>query len=200
VHLAIVDPGVGTSRRGVAVATADGSFLVGPDNGLLLPAADALGGVEAAFELTAPAYRLEPVSATFHGRDIFAPAAAHLALGTSPDRYGPRVDELIRLPAPKVDVSHGRLTADVTFTDWYGNVVLAATGGDLEASGLVGEIVITSGAGEFGAWIGTTFADVRQGELVVYVDSGGVVAIARNGGSAREVLQDPEFVTLNPKS
>ena len=112
-------------------------------------------------------------------KTVLAVALPVLALGLAPEEFGPRVDELIRLPAPRVDVSQGSLTADVTFTDWYGNVVLAATAEDLEASGLTGEIVIASGAGEFEARTGTTFDDVRQGELVVYVDSGGVVAIAR---------------------
>src|SRR6185295_570862 len=80
VHMAVVDPGVGTGRRGIVLAAKEG-MLVGPDNGLLLPAADALGGLEAAFELVAEEYRLATVSHTFHGRDVFAPAAAHLTLG-----------------------------------------------------------------------------------------------------------------------
>ena len=87
VHLAVVDPGVGTGRRALALRSGDGRFFVGPDNGLLLPAAERLGGIEAAHELTNPEYMLEPVSRTFHGRDVFSPAAAHLASGVDPDAF-----------------------------------------------------------------------------------------------------------------
>jgi S-adenosylmethionine hydrolase len=199
VHLAIVDPGVGTARRGVVVVAGDGSMLVGPDNGLLPPGADSLGGVVDAFELTNPAYRLEPVSSTFHGRDVFAPAAAHLALGIAPERFGPRVDDLVRLDPPNVEVSDGMLRSDVVFTDWYGNVELAATSSDLERSGLSGDVTVSTDAGSFDARIGRTFADARDDGLVVYAASAGLVAIARNGGSAAAVLQDPDEVTISGK-
>jgi S-adenosylmethionine hydrolase len=200
VHLAIVDPGVGTKRRGVVVLADDGSMLVGPDNGLLPAGADALGGVVSAFELTDLAYRLEPVSSTFHGRDVFAPAAAHLALGVAPESFGPRVDDLVRLPPPKVVASDGKLVSEVVFTDWYGNVEIAATSDDLTRSGLSGEVTVSSGAVTVPASIGLTFAVASDGGLVVYVASGGLVAIARNGGSARDVLQDPDEVTVSGKA
>ena len=89
VHLAVVDPGVGTGRRALALRSGDGRFFVGPDNGLLVPAAERLGGIEAAHELTNPEYMLEPVSRTFHGRDVFSPAAAHLASGVDARRVRP---------------------------------------------------------------------------------------------------------------
>src|SRR5215211_7868517 len=92
VHLAVVDPGVGGHRRPLALRSADGRLLVGPDNGLLMPAADRLGGVEEAHELTNPDYALDTVSRTFHGRDLFSPAAAHLALGVVLRELGPPVD------------------------------------------------------------------------------------------------------------
>lgn len=201
VHLAVVDPGVGTERRGVAIATAAGSVLVGPDNGLLTPAADALGGVSAVHELTDERFRLEPVSATFHGRDIFAPAAAYLASGLDPSELGPAVDggALVKLAPPHVAVSDGSLESDVLFVDWYGNLELAATRDDLERSGVTGALVVSSGSVEHPATAGTTFADVTEGGLVVYVDSGERVAIARNGGSARDLLQDAGRVTLKRK-
>ncbi|HVL50452.1 MAG TPA: SAM-dependent chlorinase/fluorinase, partial [Actinomycetota bacterium] len=90
VHLAVVDPGVGSARRGVILAAA-GSLLVGPDNGLLVPAAERLGGIESVWEITNRRLGLAARSSTFHGRDVFAPAAAHLAIGTSPSDFGPRV-------------------------------------------------------------------------------------------------------------
>lgn len=198
VHLAVVDPGVGTDRRAVAVTTERGDVLVGPDNGLMPPAADALGGASGAFELTNPRYRREPVSSTFHGRDVFAPAAAFLCVGLAADELGPAIDpsELVRLPQAMTHVSSGCLEADVARADWYGNLQLAARESDLVSAEL-GNLVDVSGAP---AVVGRTFADAEPGGLVVYVDSGGHVAIACNGGSARERLQDPERVTLKRKT
>jgi S-adenosyl-L-methionine hydrolase (adenosine-forming) len=190
VHLAVVDSGVGTSRRGIVIETADGSRLVGPDNGLLIAAADVLGGVVEAFEITR--YHLEPVSQTFHGRDVFAPAAAHVALGVSPDEFGPPVDALVRLPAPFVEISPDRIASDVLRSDHFGNLQLAVTELPFE-----GAVEIVCDAGTFDAIVGRTFAD---GDLVVMIDSGGHVAIARNGGSARDLLQDPERLTIRGKS
>lgn len=199
VHLAIVDPGVGTDRRGVVITVAGGSLLVGPDNGLLLPAAEALGGPVTAFELAEPAYRLEPVSATFHGRDVFAPAAAYLAHGVSPERFGPPagVADLVRLPPPHVLAREGELVTDVLQTDWFGNVLLAATSEDLERARFGPAVAVSCGVGSFAASVGRVFADVLAGALVVYVDSSGHVAIACNGASARDVLGDPAEVRLS---
>ncbi|HUH20734.1 MAG TPA: SAM-dependent chlorinase/fluorinase, partial [Gaiellaceae bacterium] len=106
VHLAVIDPGVGSHRRPLAVRSGDGRILVGPDNGLLLPSADALGGVFEAHELANPAYALDSVSRTFHGRDLFAPAAAHLALGVELAELGPPIDPqaLVRLDVPEPEV------------------------------------------------------------------------------------------------
>ena len=198
VHLAVVDPGVGTDRRGVVIAARRGDVLVGPDNGLLTPAADALGGVAAAFELTNIRYQRESVSATFHGRDIFAPAAAYLSLGVRADDFGAGIDasSLVRVPEPSTSISSGELTSDVARVDWYGNLQLAATASELEQAGFGERVVV----GELDATIGKTFSDAAPGGLVVYVDSGRHVAIARNGGSARDLLQDPERVTLKSKS
>jgi hypothetical protein len=201
VHLAVVDPGVGTERRALAVITGRGDLLVGPDNGLLMPAADALGGAVGAFELTDPRYRRDPVSATFHGRDVFAPAAAYLALGVRAEEFGPEVDtaSLVRLAVAVADVSDGRLDAEVVRVDWYGNLQLGATEADLAAAGLGPRLVVSCDAGDFAAALGRTFADAPAGELVVYVDSGGHVAVACDGSSAQKHLHDPERVTLKLK-
>lgn len=192
VHLAVVDPGVGTARRPVVIVAADG-LLVGPDNGLLLPAAGALGGVLSAYELVEPRYRLPTVSATFHGRDVFAPAAAHLAAGLLPHRLGPPVhpDTLTRLPPPRTVVEQGKLTAEILNVDRFGNLQLAATPAQLDhiydKYGLkrAGSKVLI---GEHEVVIGRTFADVQRGHLVVYVDSSGHLAVAVNGDSAQAVL------------
>lgn len=184
VHLAVVDPGVGTARRGVVLTTPSG-LLVGPDNGLLIWAAEALGGISAAHELDNKDWVLGDVSRTFHGRDLFAPAAARLAAGAAPEQAGPAVDPagLISLPDPVVTVGDGWLEAEVLTVDRFGNVQLAADGSAL--SGLGAELMINGGVR---ARRGTTFADVNVGELLVFSDSADRVAIAVNNGRAVVLL------------
>src|SRR3954468_13978679 len=112
VHLAVVDPGVGGQRRPLALRDVSGRVYVGPDNGLLLPAAERFGGVAAAHEIANPAYALDQVSRTFHGRDLFSPAAAHLALGVPLGELGPPIDtqELVRLAPPQPEVGHAGIS------------------------------------------------------------------------------------------
>ncbi len=191
VHLAVVDPGVGTARRGVCIVAGE-SVLVGPDNGVLLPAADVLGGPCEAYELEDPKYWLSNVSATFHGRDIFAPVAAHLSTGVEPAALGRALptDSLARPAAPIVAVGVARIEAEVQAVDGFGNVQLAATASDLAAAGLVQGSALTVNMRRTArrALLGETFGDVGHGELVVYVDSANYVAIAVNGGSAAAAL------------
>lgn len=203
VHVAIVDPGVGTARRGIALVS-DNAVLVGPDNGLLLPAAHSLGGVRAGYELTEPAYRLPAVSATFHGRDIFAPAAAHLACGVSPDALGPAVDpvSLVTLPAPVREVNDQRIRVEVLTVDHFGNLALAAGAAELAAIGLRTGTAATLRwpSGTAPVLVGMTFADVARGDLVVLVDSAGHLAVACHGDSAagRTGLRPGTVVELVP--
>ncbi len=123
VHLAVVDPGVGSERRAIAIRTVDGRFFVGPDNGLLMLAADELG-VAAAHELSDARYRLPDVSHTFHARDVFAPAAAHIAVGVPLEELGPRIDpdELVRIQVPEPQVGRTQLSTEVLVIDRFGNV------------------------------------------------------------------------------
>ncbi len=183
VHLAVVDPGVGTARRAVALAAGDG-VLVGPDNGLLPDAAAALGGVRAAVELTNPGWLGARVSATFHGRDVFAPVAARLALGAPLADAGPAVDPdtLVRLPVPLVRPEADGFTAEVLTVDHFGNVQLAAPAALLAP--LPGALRVAHRA----AVHGRTFGDAPPGALVVHVDSAGLVAVAVNGGRAADLL------------
>ncbi|MBX6356842.1 MAG: SAM-dependent chlorinase/fluorinase [Micromonosporaceae bacterium] len=183
VHVAVVDPGVGTARRGVAVQT-PGGVLVGPDNGLLPWAADALGGVTEVVELANPDWFAAEVSHTFHGRDIFAPAAARIAAGASLAEAGPRLDPstLVRLPDPVVESGPGWLEAEVLTVDRFGNVQLAAPASALDG---LGKALTVGGVR---AVRGATFADAPAGGLVVFADSAGRVAIAVNGGRAAVVL------------
>ena len=126
VHLAVVDPGVGGARRALALRDREGRVHVGPDNGLLIPAAEKLGGIAEAHELTNPEYALESVSRTFHGRDLFSPAAAHLALGLALAELGPPIDPeaLARLDVPQPEVGHTRINCTVLAVDRFGNVQL----------------------------------------------------------------------------
>lgn len=200
VHVAVIDPGVGTTRRGVVIVAGE-SLLVGPDNGLLVPAAEALGGIRAAYDLTERRYWLHPeVPATFHGRDIFAPAGAHLATGVSPHQLGAAVApaDLVRLPEPHVEVTSGRIHADILTIDHFGNLQLAATAGDLRAAGLEpgDSITVSAGGPESGAAVGRTFADVPLDALVLYPDAVGHIAVAVNSGSAAARLAARRNTTM----
>ncbi|HEX7743774.1 MAG TPA: SAM-dependent chlorinase/fluorinase [Micromonosporaceae bacterium] len=183
VHVAVVDPGVGTARRAIAVGT-PGGLLVGPDNGLLPWAADALGGPREVVELANRAWFAEKVSHTFHGRDIFVPVAARLATGSALHQAGPALDaaDLVRLPEPVVAIGDGWLETEVLTVDRFGNVQLAAPASALDGFGP--ELSV----GGVHAVRGKTFGEVRAGGLVVYADSADHVAVAVNGGRAVVVL------------
>jgi S-adenosylmethionine hydrolase len=189
IHLAVVDPGVGSDRRAVALATADGRRFVGPDNGLLWPAAARAGGVREVVDIGRSPFALEPVSATFHGRDIFAPVAARLAGGAALGECGPPCDPdtLVQLRPLRAAVRDGVLIAHAVYIDAFGNVQLD-DGGDvaLEAGQDVG--VAVAGGVAVRARFGRTFADVGAGELLLYEDSYGRLAVAVNQGSAAERL------------
>lgn len=192
VHLAVVDPGVGSSRRGVALRDRSGRLYVGPDNGLLIPAADRMGGVDAAHELAEPAYWLEPVSATFHGRDVFAPVAAHLARGVELEELGPALDQatLVRPHLPKPEVGRARIRATILYVDRFGNVQLNVGRGHLERVGLVPgtRVELELPLERYYAVAARTFADARRGDLILYEDSYGNIALALSGGDAASML------------
>jgi S-adenosylmethionine hydrolase len=187
VHLAVVDPGVGGERRAIAVRTRDGRTFVGPDNGLLLLAADELG-VEAAHELSEPAYRLPRVSRTFHARDVFAPAAAHLANGVPIADLGPAVapGELVRVSIPAPELGRALVSATVLAVDRFGNVATNLRREHLDELGLsTGDRVeVRLTFDRYYAVVADTFADAPTGELILYEDSYGYVTIAISQGSA----------------
>jgi len=192
VHLAIVDPGVGGSRRPLALRDAEGRLYVGPDNGLLLPAADRFGGVAEAHELANPAYALESVSRTFHGRDLFAPAAAHLAAGVEPAELGPPLDpqELVRLELPTPELGQSRIRATVLGVDRFGNVALNLTRDHLDAVRVVPgtRVELAAGGNRWYAVTARTFGDATRGELILYEDSYRNVAVAVSQGDAAALL------------
>jgi S-adenosylmethionine hydrolase len=192
VHLAVVDPGVGSDRRCLALRDGSGRLHVGPDNGLLVPAAEKLGGVAGAWQLTNPAYMLEPVSPTFHGRDVFSPATAHLARGVDPAEFGPAVEpgSLVRLELPKPEIGEAMIRATVLYVDRFGNVQLNLSRGDVESAGIVPgrRVELDLGVDRYFATAARTFADARPGDIILYEDSYENITVAITGGNAAEML------------
>jgi S-adenosylmethionine hydrolase len=191
IYLAVVDPGVGTERRALALRTQNGAFLVGPDNGLLIPAAEALGGILEVVLLTDRRYHVHPVSNTFHGRDVFAPAAAHLAAGMEVSELGEAADpsSLVGLNLPGVEeerVGEG-VTAGIISIDRYGNARLSIM---QEESGLEygTALKIDAGDGEMPVRYLETFGSAKAGELVLVPDSHWRLSLAINKGNAAHAL------------
>jgi S-adenosyl-L-methionine hydrolase (adenosine-forming) len=194
VHLAVVDPQVGTERRAVAVRVADQDrVLVGPDNGLLWPAIERLGGPAAAADVSLSPFRLEPLSATFHGRDVFAPVAAVLSQGGELHEVGEALDarELTRLDRrpPRIEAGD-RIIATVAYVDRYGNAALDLAGNEALDSGLrLGHrLSVEAGGNTHQAVYAVTFADVPADALLLYLDSYRNLALAVNRGNAAERL------------
>jgi len=211
-HVAVVDPGVGTPRRAVALETARGDYLVGPDNGLLLPGAERLGGISRAHLIENPAYRLPLVSSTFHGRDMFSPAAAHLAAGVPLEQMGSPIDpeSLVTLAWPTPTVRFGEIELNVIYVDTFGNVKLSGLTADLvEALGTLQrgeELVVEVGSSDnpkahLLRWV-STFGDVDPGAALLYEDSYGRLCIAVNQGNAAKKLglaEDEVVVVSRPR-
>ena len=192
IHVAVVDPGVGGDRKPLALRGGDGRLYVGPDNGLLLVAADRLGGVEEAIELVNEEYMLTPVSRTFHGRDVFSPAAAHLAVGVALEELGPAVDpaSLIRLEVPAPHIGQTRIRAHALYIDRFGNVQLNVTSADLERVGILPgtKVEVEVRFERYFAVAARTFADVRPGDIVLYEDAYRNIALAINHGNAANMF------------
>jgi S-adenosylmethionine hydrolase len=195
VHVAVVDPGVGTARRPIGLQTGRGDVLIGPDNGLLLPAAERLGGIREARVLENRGWMLERTSSTFHGRDIFAPMAAHVAIGGAFADVGPAVEPatLVEVDFPLATARDGGLDTSVVYVDSFGNLRLAGVPDDLSAA--VGELGPgrrfevafgpeggLSGATETVPWA-RTFGEIELGAPLLYQDSFGSLAYADNQGN-----------------
>jgi hypothetical protein len=203
VHVAVVDPGVGTARRAIAVQAGDG-ILVGPDNGLLSWAVATAGGAASAYQLTNGDLWLHPVSPTFHGRDIFTPVAAHLVTGTELAAAGTPVDTagLVTLPAPTSRVRGGEAEGEVMSVDRFGNVQLSITASDADQLGIGfgTPLVVRCGRHQLTVPYLETFAAVAPGEVVAYTDSAGLISLAVNAGDAAQQLGLPPgaHVRLTP--
>ena len=200
VHVGVVDPGVGTPRRPIGLRTGRGDVLIGPDNGLLTPAAAALGGIMDARELANPAWMLPRISSTFHGRDIFSPMGAHVAIGGAFEDVGPAIDPatLVTIDFPEPVVADGTLEASVVYIDSFGNLRLGGTPADLtrafgatpsgtpfviELEGLEGGPAHVEPA----PWA-RTFGEIPLGKALLYEDSFGHLAYADNQSDAARRL------------
>jgi S-adenosyl-L-methionine hydrolase (adenosine-forming) len=193
VHLAIVDPGVGTLRRAVVIGTRAGPPLVGPDNGLLWLAAEALGGATQAHEITRDDLCLTPVSRTFHGRDIFAPVVARLALGMPPEEVGPpvKVEALTRLELPVAKVDDDHVHGVIVQTDHFGNLQLNVHREELEGVGIMlGDILeLRVGGKSHHVQYCSTFSEVAAGKLATLEDAYRRIAVVVNRGNAEKRLE-----------
>jgi S-adenosylmethionine hydrolase len=196
VQVAVVDPGVGTPRRPIAIQTTRGDVLIGPDNGLLLEPAQALGGAVEARELQNRDLWLPTTSSTFHGRDIFAPVTANLAAGKATfEDVGARValDALVELARPPSTATEGGLEASVIYVDSFGNIRLGAALEDLEkamgpmAPGTTVRVDLDRATSS--AVVATTFGEVPPGTSLIYRDSSGHLAMADNQASAAARLE-----------
>ena len=204
VHLAVVDPGDKTKRQALAAEVRSGAYLVGPDNGILLPAAEALGGIVRAVQLTNPRYHVHPVSSAFHGRDVFSPVAAHLAAGANLAELGEGVT-----PASMVSLDFpgfrrepgGGVAAEIINIDRFGNARLSVMQGDLDLPyntplkiGLRDEIIE--------ARYVETFGSAEDGDLVAVPDSHWRLSLAVNKGNAARalLLSVGEEIRLEPSA
>jgi S-adenosylmethionine hydrolase len=200
VHVAVVDPGVGTARRPIGLLTGRGDVLIGPDNGLLIAAAERLGGIREARVLENRAWMLERTSSTFHGRDIFSPMAANLAIGGEFSEVGSIVDtaSLTAIRFPEPSVGQGILESSIVYVDSFGNLRLAGDRADLakavgdlspgrvfrvEFGGSNGQAAIV----ETAPWA-RTFGEIAAGRPLLFEDSSGRLAFADNQADAARRL------------
>lgn len=189
VVLAVVDPGVGTERRAIAVEIGNGvGVLIGPDNGLLAPAVAMAGGATRAVELTNTDYQLPAVGATFAGRDVFAPAAAHLCDGVPLEAFGPAIDPITLMPSlvPIPRLENDKVLAEVLWVDRFGNAQLNVGPDEVEFCGE--KVLVTVGTSQRVAKVARNFDELAQGEIGLVVDSYGLLALTMKRRSAAEEL------------
>ena len=192
VHVGVVDPTVGSEREAIIIETKRGDLLVGPNNGLLVPAADKLGGISRVIEIKNEKYMVKPVSHCFHGRDIFAPTGAWLTRGVDPSEFGTKLDlsRLVHLDF-KVKKERNYIEGKVVRIDKYGNVYTNIPTADLTESGFtVGSTLnIMFDENTVSLPLGRTFSDVSIGHMLALDDSFGYLSISVNRGSAAERLK-----------
>jgi S-adenosyl-L-methionine hydrolase (adenosine-forming) len=203
IHIAVVDPGVGGERADILVE-AGGSVFVGPDNGVLSLAARPPRRI---YRIEASAFRREPVSPTFHGRDVFAPTAGRLASGAQASDAGPSVDSMVEIGAPPLHKKSGVVEGRVIHIDSFGNLItslpaelIATITGSPAGAGADVAIEVEGTEGKFSPVFGRTFSDVQSGALIAYIGSGGQLEIARRDGSAAKRIGADRGATVRVSS
>ncbi len=187
IHVVVVDPGVGTERRAIAVQSPEASF-VAPDNGVLTYVIQELqdkGHELRIISLTNPQYWLSHVSSVFHGRDIFAPVAAHLSLGVDIDAFGDELEDYVMLPRPRLEMRPGKITGQVMHIDHFGNLLTNIPQSALDS---VRDHFVTAIAASEISGLTKSFGHREAGDLIAYIDSSGHLAVALVNGSAQQTL------------
>jgi hypothetical protein len=187
VHMAIVDPSVGTDRRSIIIKTKK-DYFVGPDNGILI-LASRNQTIQHIYKLTNPKYMLPKVSETFHGRDIFAPAAAYLDGGVNPEDFGPEIDDPVTPKFAKVKISEGSLTGEILDVDGFGNLITNINKKD--AAGMEGKTLnIELACATLKIPFGKTYASAKPREPILLIGSHGFLELALNQASAAEKFHE----------
>ncbi len=189
VHVAVVDPGVGTERRSIIVETKRG-FYVGPDNGLLMLAAHKEGIIKV-HQIINPKYMLSQVSTTFHGRDIFAPAAAHLTSGTSPSEFGPAIQDYILPEFAKPQVKKGDVVGAVLLIDGFGNIISNISAENLERASIrEGQTLrVKLGSKTLKLRFCSVYGEVPAGTSLALIGGSDFLEVAVNQGNASETFE-----------
>jgi S-adenosylmethionine hydrolase len=187
IHVAVVDPGVGTRRRSMLIRAKRG-FFVGPDNGLLVMAAEKQG-ITAVHEITNPKLMLPRVSNTFHGRDVFAPAAAHLANGVSPAEFGPEIRDFVKPPFAKVTRRKGMLIGEVLHVDSFGNIVTNIAGKEFANFPSKATVDVELPKSKLRLELHRAYGEAERGETLALVGSHDYLEIAVNQGNAAETFK-----------
>lgn len=187
VHLAVVDPGVGTKRRAIIIKTKQ-AYFVGPDNGLLILAAEPQG-IQHIYQIANPKFMLPKTSRTFHGRDVFAPAAAYLTKGVKPEKFGPEILEPVRPEFTLVKHKDGSVIGRVLHVDSFGNIITNINRLEAAQVGIKEAINLKLSNQELKLKVKTTYGDTKPNEPLALIGSHGFLEIAVNRGNAAEKYQ-----------
>lgn len=187
IHVAVVDPGVGTKRRPILIETGK-DFFIGPDNGVLALAAKNQG-VRHVYEIANPKFVLPKISQTFHGRDIFAPAAAHLSKGTKPSEFGPEIRKIVVPKFAKITRKNNALKGEVVHIDSFGNIITNFTAKNLDDLGIKKSVNIKLGDKRITLKLCRAYAEVEAGKPLAIIGSHDFLEISVNMGSAAQAFK-----------
>jgi len=187
IHIAVVDPGVGTKRKPILIETED-SFLIGPDNGVLALAAEKQG-IKHVYEIANPKYMLPKVSTTFHGRDIFAPVAGHLSKGVLPSEFGPEIRQIVKPQFAKIVRRGSMLVGEVMHIDGFGNIITNFTAKELESLGIGEKLNFKIGETTLKLRLCRAYAEVEAKKPLAIIGSHDFLEISVNKGNAAKMFK-----------